>query len=64
MKKFSINDEVYQAGQFGLKVALFVWKINHEKNGDTTYNCSAIKGRNEEVYTEKQIYYLTELYHV
>jgi protein involved in sex pheromone biosynthesis len=64
MKKFSINDEVYQAGQFGLKVALFVWKINHGKDGETTYNCSAIKGRNEEIYTEKQIYYLTELYQI
>lgn len=64
MKKFSINDEVYQAGLFGNKVPLFVWKINHEKDGATTYTCSPTKGRNEEVFTEKQIYYLTELYEI
>jgi protein involved in sex pheromone biosynthesis len=64
MKKFSINDEVYRAGQFGNKIALFVWKINHEDDGSTTYNCSETKGRNEEVYNEKQIYYLTELYQI
>lgn len=62
MKKFNINDEVYQAGQFGNRIALFVWKINHEKNGTVTYNCSPIKGRNEEVFTEKEIYALSELF--
>ncbi|MFD2602012.1 MULTISPECIES: hypothetical protein [Flavobacterium] len=64
MKKFSINDEVYRAGQFGNKIALFVWKINHETGGKTTYTCSHDKGRNEEIYTEKQIYYLSELYQI
>jgi hypothetical protein len=62
MKKFSINDEVYQAGQFGIRIALFVWKINHDKDGSTTYTCSPTKGRNEEIYTEKQIYALAELF--
>ncbi|ALM48473.1 hypothetical protein AMR72_05900 [Flavobacterium psychrophilum] len=62
MKKFHINDEVYEAGKFGLKSAIFVWKINRSKEGETTYTCSAIKGRNEEEFTEKQIYFLAELW--
>jgi len=62
MIKFSINDVVYQAGKFGLKVPLTVWKINHNKDGSVTYNCSANKGRDEEVYTDKQVYYLIDLY--
>lgn len=60
MAKFNINDEVYQAG-FGLKDALFVWKINHEKTG-VTYTCSAIKGRDEKVYNDKQVYTLAEFF--
>jgi len=62
MKKFHINDEVYEAGKFGLKVALFVWKINSKTNEPTTYTCSQVKGRNEEDFTEKQIYFLDELF--
>lgn len=62
MTKFSINDEVYLAGKFGLRVPLYVWKINHEKDGSVTYTCSATKGRDEAAYTIKQIYYLAELY--
>jgi hypothetical protein len=62
MKKFAINDEVYEAGKFGLRVALFVWKINRDAKGLITYTCSAIKGRNEEEYTDKQIYALAELF--
>ncbi|MGQ2982477.1 hypothetical protein [Flavobacterium sp.] len=62
MKKFSINDEVYEAGKFGLRVPLFVWRINHGNNGSISYTCSASKGRDEHDYTTKQIYYLAELY--
>lgn len=62
MKKFSINDEVYEAGKFGLRIPLFVWKINHDKDGAITYTCSGTKGRDENIYTTKQIYYLAELY--
>lgn len=62
MKKFNINDEVYQAGKFGLRTALFVWKINHDKDGSVTYTCSATKGRDEQIYTDKQIYFLADLY--
>lgn len=62
MIKFSINDEVYQAGKFGLRVALTVWKINHNKDGSVSYNCSANKGRDEQAYTDKEVYYLAELY--
>lgn len=62
MIKFNINDEVYQAGKFGLRIALYVWKINHAKDGSVTYTCSANKGRDEEIYTDKQVYSLAELY--
>lgn len=60
MTKFSINDEVFLAG-FSLRDALFVWKINRDK-ADVTYTCSAIKGRDEKVYTDKQIYFQADLY--
>ncbi|KGO92415.1 hypothetical protein [Flavobacterium subsaxonicum] len=62
MIKFSINDEVYQAGKFGLRTALTVWKINHNTDGSVTYTCSANKGRDEAVYTDKEVYYLADLY--
>lgn len=62
MKKFSINDEVYQAGKFGLKVALFVWKINTNTDGTVTYTCSQTKGKDEKNYTDKEVYPLAELY--
>ncbi|NDI98197.1 hypothetical protein GWA97_03830 [Flavobacterium sp. LaA7.5] len=62
MIKFNINDEVYIAGKFGLKTPIYVWKINHEANGDITYTCSASKGKDEKSYTINQIYYLSELY--
>jgi hypothetical protein len=62
MKKFSINDEVYQAGKFGLRIALFVWKINRNTDGTVTYTCSTTKGRDEQVYTDKEIYFLADLY--
>jgi len=62
MTKFSINDEVYQAGKFGLRVALFVWKINHNNDGSVTYTCSANKGRDENIYTDKEVYYLADLW--
>ena len=62
MTKFSINDEVYQAGKFGLRVALFVWKINHNNDGSVTYTCSSNKGRDENIYTDKEVYYLADLW--
>jgi len=61
MIKFKINDEVHKAG-FGIREMLFVWKINHGTNGDVTYTCSATKGRDEKVYTDKEIYYQEDLY--
>lgn len=62
MKKFSINDEVYQAGRFGLKVPLIVRKINHAKDGSITYTCSASEGKDEKDYNTKEINLLVELY--
>lgn len=62
MTKFDINDEVYLAGRWGAKTPIYVWKINRKKDGSITYTCSADKGRNEKVYTDKEIYYLSELF--
>lgn len=62
MKKFSVNDEVYEAGRFGLRVPLFVWKINREKDGTVTYTCSSVKGRDEKVYGVREIDLLVDLY--
>lgn len=62
MKKFNINDEVYQAGKFGLRVPLFVWKINRATDGTVTYTCSNTKGKDEKNYTDKEVYFLTELF--
>ena len=61
MKKFNINDEVYKAG-FSLRDMLFVWKINHDTDGTITYTCSATKGRDEKIYTNREIFYQEELY--
>ncbi|RYD69958.1 MAG: hypothetical protein EOO45_04970 [Flavobacterium sp.] len=62
MKKFSINDEVYEAGRFGLRVALFVWKINRTTDGNFTYTCSSVKGRDEKIYGVREISLLADLY--
>ena len=62
MTKFNINDEVYVAGKFGLKTPIYVWKINQKKDGSVSYTCSATKGKDEKRYSEKEIYYLAELF--
>lgn len=63
MKKFNVNDEVYQAGKFGLRVALYVWKINRESDGTVTYTCSPAKGKDEQNYKATEIDYLGDLFY-
>jgi hypothetical protein len=53
MKKFN---------KFGLRVPLFVWKINRATDGTVTYTCSNTKGKDEKNYTDKEVYFLTELF--
>jgi len=62
MKKFSINDEVYEAGRFGLRIMLYVWKINNNTDGSATYTCSSVKGRDEKMYKDNEISLLADLY--